>query len=351
MKSHASQSDRATRSGTRRFAQRFPTVDRTHFRQARGLTISSIGMGTYRGSMSPGFDRRARAAVMRAVANGCNLIDTARNYRGGRSEMVVGSAIRDLAAAGIAGRDELIVSSKAGFVSEEDAYGGRFSADTVDSNVLHPAFLASELARSLEHSGLGTIDIYFLHNPEMHLPKLGDRRFYETLASCFEVLERHVSDNKIGTYGLACWSAFDRGAQTLLDISRVMQAARLAAGDRNNFGAIETPLNWVCRNPVAAPADESLLDVCRDNDLILLGSSALLGGRLVRLPAELRDVIAGRLSDAQRSIQFARSFPGACAALVGMNRAAHVEENLQLRHVPVLPRPLMQRLRAALDKI
>jgi aryl-alcohol dehydrogenase-like predicted oxidoreductase len=301
--------------------------------------------------MSPGFDRRARAAVMRAVENGCNLIDTARNYRGGRSEMVVGNAIRALSAAGIAGRDELIVSSKAGFVSEQDVYGGRFSADTVDGNVLHPAFLSLELARSLDHSGLGAIDIYFLHNPELHLPKLGSRSFYRTLAGCFEILERHVSDRKIGTYGLACWSAFDRGARTLLDISRVMRAARLAGGGRDNFGAIETPLNWVFRNPVVAPSNASLLEVCRENNLVLLGSSALLGGRLVRLPAELGNAIPGRLSDAQRSIQFARSFPGACATLVGMNREAHVEENLRLRRMPVLPGSLMRRLRSALDAL
>ena len=76
MKSAATQSNRATRLGTRRFAQRFPTADRTYFRRVRGVTISSIGIGTYLGSMSSGFDRTARAAIVSAVANGCNLIDT-----------------------------------------------------------------------------------------------------------------------------------------------------------------------------------------------------------------------------------------------------------------------------------
>jgi len=352
VKSGAPQSNRATRLGTRRFAQRFATADRTHFRRVRGLTISSIGIGTYLGSMSPGFDRTARAAIVSAVANGCNLIDTARNYRGGRSEIVVGDAIRALSSAGIAGRNELVVCSKAGYLFEQDARVRRFSASIVDRNVLSPAFLSSEIALSLDHTGLDAIDIYLLHNSELHLPKLGGRKFYRTLADCFEILERYVSDKKIGTYGLACWSAFDHRARTLIDISKVMRAAHFAGGNRrDNFGAIETPLNWSYRNPVVAPTNLSLLNVCQKNKLVLLGSSPLLGGRFASLPSELGNAIPGKLSDAQRSIQFARSFPGAAATLVGMNREDHVEENLRLRQIPVLRRSLVQRLCAALDSL
>jgi aryl-alcohol dehydrogenase-like predicted oxidoreductase len=350
--SNAPQTNRATGPGTRRFAQRFPTADGTHFRRVRGVTISSIGIGTYRGNMSSGFDRTARAAIVSAVANGCNLIDTARNYRGGRSEIVVGDAIRALSAAGIAGRNELVVCSKAGYLSARDARLRRLSASVVERNVLSPALLSSEIALSLEHTGLDAIDIYFVHNPELHLPNLGGRKFYRTLTSCFEILERHVSDKKIGMYGLAGWSAFDQKAHTLIDISKVMRAALLAGGNRRgNFGAIETPLNWLYRNPVVAPTNISLLDVCRENNLILLGSSPLLGGHFARLPTELSHAIPGRLSDAQRSIQFARSFPGTAATLVGMNHAKHVKENLRLREIPALRRPLMQRLRCALDRL
>ena len=342
----------ATYAGTRRFAKRFPTADRTHFRHVRGLTIGSIGIGTYLGSMSPRFDHRARAAIISAVANGCNLIDTARHYRGGRSEIVVGDAIRALSAAGIAERNELIVCSKAGYILEQNACARQFSASTVDANVLSPAFLSSEIALSLERTGLDAIDIYLLHNPELHLPKLGPRKFYRTLTSCFEILERSANDKKLGMYGLACWSAFDHDAPMLIDMSNVMRAARLAGGNaRDNFGAIETPLNWVYRNPVVAPENRSLLKVCHENNLVLIGSSSLLGGKLAQLPSELGTAIPGTFSDAQRSIQFARSIPGVSATLVGMNRKDHIEENLQLRQIPVLRKSLVRRLTSALDSV
>jgi aryl-alcohol dehydrogenase-like predicted oxidoreductase len=352
MKSNAPQSNHATRLGTRRFAERFCLADRTHFRRARGMTISSIGIGTYQGNMSPAFDRKARAAIMCAVANGCNLIDTARSYRGGRSEIVVGDAVRGASTAGIARRDELIVCSKAGYILEQDESVGRFTADTIDGNVLNPIFLSSQVACSLEKTGLDVIDIYFLHNPEVHLSKLGSRRFYRLLASCFETMERYVADKKIGTYGLACWSAFDRKARSLIDISKVLHAAGLAGGSRyGNFGAVETPLNWLYRNAVVAPSRTSLLAACREAGLIVLGSSALLGGHFARLPTGMGKVIPGDLSDAQRSIQFARSIPGASAVLVRMNRTEHVKENLRLRQTPALRKSVMQRLCSVLERL
>ena len=56
--------------------------------------------------------------------------------------------------------------------------------------------------------------------------------------------ERFVADDKVGVYGLACWSAFDSAAPAPLDISQVLRAARRAAGtEHHHFRAIETPLN------------------------------------------------------------------------------------------------------------
>jgi aryl-alcohol dehydrogenase-like predicted oxidoreductase len=77
----------------------------------------------------------------------------------------------------------------------------------------------------------------------------------------------------------------------------------------------------------------------------------LLGGRFARLPSELGNAIPEKLSDAQRSIQFARSLPGASVTLVGMNRADHIEENLRLRQIPALRKSLVQRLCLLLDTI
>jgi aryl-alcohol dehydrogenase-like predicted oxidoreductase len=64
-------------------------------------------------------------------------------------------------------------------------------------------------------------------------------------------------------------------------------------------------------------------------------------------PSEMR----GTLTGAQRSLRFARSLPGITSALVGMNRKAHIEENLRVRVLPRLPASFMTRLCAALDRV
>ena len=58
-------------------------------------------------------------------------------------------------------------------------------------------------------------------------------------------------------------------------------------------------------------------------------SAPLLQAKLTTgLPAELREAIPGLRTDAQRAITFVRSLPVVTAALVGMRRPAHVDENL-----------------------
>jgi nucleoside-diphosphate-sugar epimerase len=65
--------------------------------------ISSVGIGTHRGSESLHDDHAYFAAIKRAVRSGINVIDTAINYRCMRSEQVVGKAIQSLAVEGTDG--------------------------------------------------------------------------------------------------------------------------------------------------------------------------------------------------------------------------------------------------------
>ena len=67
-----------------------------------------------------------------------------------------------------------------------------------------------------------------------------------------------------------------------------------------------------------------------------VASAALLQGQVA---SNLPDFVAEALgldSDAERALQFARSAPGVAATLVGMKRAAHVRENLEVLQAPPL---------------
>src|SRR5262249_44497959 len=107
----------ATPEGTRRFERRAGQAGAlpTHFAGMGGPPLSSPGPGTYPGPPTAEHDCGYVDAAVRAAERGVNVFDAAINYRCQRSERALGEAFRRLAAAGI-GRDELFVSTKAGFV-------------------------------------------------------------------------------------------------------------------------------------------------------------------------------------------------------------------------------------------
>ena len=215
----------ATPEGTRRYAQRMNSnVARGHFRERDGLLLSSIGLGTYLGHWDEHTDRNYHEAIKRAVELGCNVIDSAINYRFQRSERVIGGALKQLFDGGKASRDEIIVATKGGFFPFEDEpprdARGWIIENVIDkglarpeeiaagSHCMTPAYLEDQLTRSLTNLGLETIDIYYVHNPESQLEAVNRDEFDRRLRAAFEFLERAASDGRIGCYGTATWNGF-----------------------------------------------------------------------------------------------------------------------------------------------
>src|SRR5262245_19319444 len=187
----------ATPEGTARYATRLQeAVPPEHFREFQGLKISSIGLGTYLGEHDAGTDAQYRDAIMRAVELGCNLIDTAINYRFQQSERVIGQALATLFEQGRLQRDELVIATKGGFIpfdgdpprSQQDIFGyvertfiqqGVIKpADIVAGcHCMTPAYLQHQLDTSLHNLGLECVDIYYVHNPETQLDEVPRMEF------------------------------------------------------------------------------------------------------------------------------------------------------------------------------
>ena len=79
-----------------------------HFRQTQDLWLSSIGIGTYLGEANVPTDKSYTEAITSAVELGCNVIDTAANYRFQRSERAIGKALQSLNKKKY-GRDEIVI--------------------------------------------------------------------------------------------------------------------------------------------------------------------------------------------------------------------------------------------------
>ncbi len=360
---------RATPEGTERFRRRFEgDVAEGHFRSSGGLWLSSIGLGTYLGEADAAADEGYEAAVLAALAAGCNVFDTAVNYRHQRRERAIGRALARAFERGLARRDEVFVSTKGGFLPFDGEVpaepAGYLRATYLESGLVEreelaagchaiaPRYLEDQLARSRANLGLATVDLYYLHNPETQAAELGRQAAEERLARAFAWLEEKVGEDAIAAYGAATWDAFRVGPEdrSHLSLERLAELAA-AAAQRPGFLGVQLPLNLGMPEALVRPtqvregATIPALAAVSALGLAAFISASILQGRLARdLPPALSEALPGLETDAQRALQFSRSAPGVTTALVGMSSAEHVTENLAVARVPTTPPETYRRL-------
>ena len=356
----------ATSEGTDRYRDRFKTqLPSEHFRQAEGLWMSSIGLGTYLGQWDANTDESYKKSVVKAVELGCNVIDTAINYRFQRSERNIGVALKELFKSGAASRDEIVVCTKGGYVPYENqppagpVEARRYIEETfIDSGIVSrdqifqgshcmaPRYLENQLNQSLHNLGLDAIDVYYIHNPEGQLGGIAREEFGQRIHAAFEFLEKCVTDGKIRYYGTATWNGYRQpsGSRDLLSLADLEYTASEVAGDDHHFRFIQLPYNLAMPEALTEPNQEvgtetlSALDAALNLGVSVICSASLFQAQLAQqLPPFVADALKGAETDAQRAIQFVRSTPGVTTALVGMSQVRHVEENMRLARIAPAP--------------
>jgi aryl-alcohol dehydrogenase-like predicted oxidoreductase len=118
--------------------------------------VSAIGLGTwvFGGENWGGADDAACiAAVHEAVALGMNFIDTAPFYTDGKSEQLIGQAIKGK-------REKVFIATKCGLVRENGRIGHDLSSDSV----------RHECDLSLSRLNCDVIDLYMCHWPDPNIP-------------------------------------------------------------------------------------------------------------------------------------------------------------------------------------
>ncbi|WP_059412779.1 aldo/keto reductase [Cupriavidus basilensis] len=134
-----------------------------------GIRASRIGLGTWAigGWMWGGIDEReAIATIQRAVELGVTLIDTAPVYGFGRSEEIVGKALKE---AGLRGKVQ--IATKAGL----DWKDGKVFRDS------RAARLRTEVEDSLRRLQTDVLDVYQIHWPDLETPLEETARVLEDL--------------------------------------------------------------------------------------------------------------------------------------------------------------------------
>ena len=358
----------ATAEGTRRFAERFSSLNKVgHFRHPKHvhgpaeLLFSSLGLGTYLGEPDEASDQLYTQAVETALRSGINVLDSAINYRHQRSERNIGAALQTKIEAGEVHREEIIVCTKAGYLSFDGSVPadprGYFMREFVESGIIKPSdvaggmhcmaprYLEDQLERSRRNLGLETIDVFYLHNPESQLGDVPREEFRARMKSAFAAMEKFVKEGKIRWYGIASWNSFRvaESDQAYISLAKCVELAKAVGGDHHHFRFIQMPFNLGMPEAYGLPTQLSghehvpPLQFAQEHGIAGIGSASLYQGQLTHDLPEWLAAKIGMSSDAERALQFARSAPGILTALVGMGKPAHVLENIKAASGTPLP--------------
>lgn len=354
----------ATPEGTKRFSDRAEAQNQVapgHFRKTyQGLTLSSIGLGTYLGEATETDNALMEAAIVRSVSSGAvNVIDSAINYRFMFSERSVGRALRQLVEEGAIQRDEVFIATKNGFITPDakltEQFPAYFKENYLDKGIcqpediaqgihcMTPSYLEDQLERSLENIGVETLDLMYLHNAsESQIPEVGLNRFIQRLEPAFRFYEEARKAGKIRYYGMATWDSFripPNEHSGFFALEACVELAELVGGPDHGFKFIQLPFNMALIEAFTLMHQRhkgqpmSALQVAAQVGVEVFASVPLMQGQLLsQVPVQF----PGLETPAQQCIQFVRSTPGILAPMVGQKQMAHVEENLKVAKVPPL---------------
>ena len=310
-----------------------------------GLKVSELCLGTM--TFGDNFlniavvdQAGANAMVARALDAGINFFDTADVYSYGRSEEVLGEAVKN---SGLA-RDKIVIATKVRGSMSEGATAGTSDVNNVGLSRQH---IFSSVDRSLSRLGTDYIDLYQVHGWDLLTP------MEETLRA----LDDLVRQGKVRYVGCSNWSA-----------RQLMKALVLSqAKDWAGFVSLQAYYSFVGRD-----LEHELLPLCREENVGVLPWSPLSGGFLsgkyrrdnpnpegarrtnFQFPAidEARkfdaiDAIdeiakAKGASVAQVALAWLLAQPGVTSIIIGANKMSQLEDNLKASDLQLSPEEVEQ---------
>lgn len=348
----------ATPAGTQNFVNNHKTGNEKNFKKFQNLFLSNVGIGTYLGSPDARTDELVKNAVKKSVDAAINVIDTAINYRSQKAERSVGKAVLELVEEGKTNRNELFVSTKNGYVTNDSDINEDFwqyitrelvKPGIIGAGDISPgyhcmtvSYLENQLERSLKNLGFECVDLMYLHNAvEGQIQDISKEQFMKNLGDVFELYESKRKEEKIKFYGMATWECFrvQKDNPQYLSLKETLDLAKQAGGEEHGLRFIQLPYNMyldqalLLKNQDVDSEVVSILEAAKRYKVGVFTSVPFMQGKLLEagvLP-EFDD-----LKPSLRALQFIRSTPGILAPLVGQKSDDHVRENLEIMKIPPL---------------
>ena len=348
-------SGHATFEGTKEFSKN-SGINLENFKEFQNLFLSNVGIGTYLGDPDAKTDELVKNAVKQSIQSGINVIDTAINYRSQKAERSVGKAIAELVKENKINRNQIFVSSKNGYVTndadvqlefweyvkEEYSQKGVIQEGDVTSgyHCMTTSYLSDQLDRSLKNLDLECLDLMYLHNAvEGQIKDVSKEKFLENLKSVFELYEQKRDEGKIKFYGMATWECFRVPFDNpqYISLEDTVNMAKKIGGENHGFRFIQLPYNMnydqalLAKNQLLGTENVSILEAATRLGVGVFTSVPFMQGKLLT-PGTMPEF--NNLKPSLGALQFIRSSPGVLAPLVGQKSTEHVLENLEIMKIP-----------------
>jgi aryl-alcohol dehydrogenase-like predicted oxidoreductase len=231
-----------------------------------GLTVSHLGLGTWRWGRETDADEAAALLVAFHDAGG-TLVDTAVGYADGAAEEILGGLVAD-----VVPREELVIAGKGGHRFLPSGERGTEGAARVDGS---RGQLLRDLDVSLRRLGVDHLDLWQVHVPDPSVPT------EETLSA----LDAAVASGKVRYVGVSNYAGW-----------RMAQVATLQAAKPGYAPIVSNQVRY------------SLLDRSAEREIVPagaelgigvlpyspLGGGALTGKYRAGIPSDSRAALGGR---------------------------------------------------------
>jgi aryl-alcohol dehydrogenase-like predicted oxidoreductase len=187
-------------------------------------------------------EENSRPIIKRALELGVNFFDTANVYSIGKSEEILGRALKDFAR-----RDEVVIATKVHGQMCEGPNGGGLSRKAI----------LSEIDHSLRRLETDYVDLYQIHRWDYATP------IEETMEALHDVV-RAGKARYIGASAMWAWQ-----------FAKALHAAEQHGWTR--FVSMQDHLNLIYREE-----EREMLPLCRDEGIGVIPYSPLAAGRLTR---------------------------------------------------------------------
>jgi len=304
-----------------------PADDRYESMQYRrsgrsGLKLPAISLGLWQNFGHTRPLETQRAIIRRAFDLGVTHFDLANNYGppAGSAEENFGRVLaEDLRAY----RDQLVISSKAGYFMWDGPYGDHGSRK----------YLVSSLDQSLQRMGLDYVDVFYHHRPDPETPLEETMGALDAIVRSGKALYIGVSNYTSEQVEAAAAILKDLGTPLLINQPSYSMFNRWTERDGLLDSLEKVGAGCIVFSPLAQGllTDRYLKGIPEDSRVrtsVFLNEDALEDAKMARVRA-LNDIAAGRgQSLAQMALAWALRDDRMTSVIIGASSVAQLEDNI-----------------------